>query len=163
MCIWSSQLSVSWINCVVPIRKTLMWTQRQFFKILSRHFQTCQIGSCVQISLTTKARRCLSAGYVIDDSLITFKRSRSPIATYQIEHPMFNRIPLRGSSRVMGHCDIEFELISKVLQSDFEQATTITITATTITFNQQMSCKRILMLSDATPPPSYRTCLQLAY
>ena len=133
-----------------------MPTQRQSFKLCLRHFQTCRICGRVQISLATKTGCCAGGRNVIEHCLITFERSASPVAADQIEHSMFNRIPLGSSRRIVRHGDRQSTLRSQSLKTYFPPTATTAITTATITLNQQMALTTIGTLSHLQPPLSDR-------
>src|SRR5438552_9216811 len=133
-----------------------MRTQRQSFKLCIRHFQTCRIDGRVQVSLATKTGLSAGSRNVIENRLVTFERSASPVAAYQIEHSMLNRVPLGSTRRIMGHGDRQATFVSQSLKPYFPQPATTAIAAATITFNQQMLLIGIDTLAYLQPPLSDR-------
>ena len=87
---------------------------------------------------------------------IAHQRLARPVVTNQAEHPMFDRVPLRGSWRVVHDRDDQFELIRQSLQSHFPSPLAVAVGPTAIGLDQQPLRARVVVAADLEPPAADR-------
>lgn len=86
----------------------------------------------------------------------TLQRLPGPIVADQVEHPMFDGVPLGSTSRIVCDHNRQPKLVSKALQARLPHQAPIAIRPATVGFDQQMSAVRINLAADSHPPAANR-------
>src|SRR5262249_37540238 len=86
--------------------------------------------------------------------LVTYQRLSRPVAADQVEAAVLNRIPFRGSGRIVSHCNRQAEFIGELLQICFPRPAAAPAGAATVSFDQQVVLPGVSQTPDLTPPPT---------
>lgn len=113
----------------------LLYTEpRRFFWL---NLDPCGIHLLIQSGFATKTHCGFGGANMLDYRFVALQRLSRPVGANEVEAAMFNRIPLRGSRRVVGHRDCQAKLIGQILQPRFPRPAAVAVRATTISFDQQ--------------------------
>src|SRR5262245_39298832 len=88
----------------------------------------------------------------LDDNCQSLEGDPLPVPRDVAEESMFNLVPFTGAGWVVAQFDLQPGLIGELLQSPTPQARSRTVTAATVSGNQQARRLRVTLAAQPLPP-----------
>ena len=127
-----------WRDRVVPIWALSIPFQKDLPHLLVRHLFPFVVMFVDKRRADFQSRRSFSGTNEFQHSFVIKQRLSCPVVTNERKHTVFNRIPLRGTGRIMTNLDLKAESVAKSnLQLLFPKADSVAIAAAAISENEQ--------------------------
>jgi|GEM_PF-38464 len=148
----TSAMVTMWTNGVVP-----SWQDRARLESHSclgcwRHLPASGILVRIQHSSTVEPFGRARSPYVLEHLLVACQRLSGPVAADQAEHAVVDRVPLRGSRRVVRHRDHQAELVGKLLQRHLPLPFPVGVGSARVRLDQQSLDPRVAPSTGHQPP-----------
>src|SRR3990170_304612 len=116
------------------------------------HLELRRVEPRIQQGAAAKTGGRSRGADVLEHDFVAGQRFAGPIGAYQVEHAVFDGIPLGGSRRIVADRDRQAKFISQVLQAHLPGPTTVTVCTSAVGFDGQPRHAPILALAHPQPP-----------